>query len=632
MNLNVALALKQFLESAGATVVLTRSDDRFVSLQERAAIAERAGCDFMISLHHNAAQDPQVNYASVYYHLYPDFSPASMDLGRHIYFGLVEALRLPQVPNDGLLSDKRIYPDGFGLLRAARLPAVLLESSFFSNPKEEKRLMDLRYNRREAYGIFLGLARWAAGGIPRAELEQPATISRDKKPEIVYQLFDGITERGGRGVGQLLAYSQSASLKIDGKPVLAQVDLRRKRLSFQPDSSLRNGAHLLQVDLQNMFKNHNLPRVDTLVIAASTQSITFEAPALQLPADGIAAMPVTLVLCDADDEPVWDGTTISVQVDRGKIISGPARLKEGTTTFYYQTETQPGMANLIVSVDDLRDTLHLELTPPGDFWTLSGLVVDDSTGAALTGASLMHSDSTWVKTDENGGFFIARPPVGTYRFDIQAAGYAPATAVMTIDSMQSVFWRSALRANLNGLLHHQTIILDASLGGAETGDHFDGGLNAADANFALVSNLADSLEWAGTHTIMIRANQDSALPVPARIEAANRIPQGWYLKLDYRARDSDSLLVRTTIYPGNQMGESIAVAINQAFAELPNTAAVLLRNTNVPEVTATNKTAVAVMLACRKLDILKRDLPALFRGILDFYTAQRQSSGMPEEQ
>lgn len=632
MNLNVAFALKEFLEAAGATVVLTRSDDRFVSLQERATIAERAACDFMISLHHNAAENPQVNYASVYYHLYPDYSPASMDLGRHIYFGLVEALRLPQVANEGLLSDKMIYPDGFGLLRAARMPAVLLESSFFSNPREEKRLTNLRYNRREAYGIFLGLARWAASGIPRAQLVQPKAISRDKKPEIVYQLFDGITERGGRGVGQLLAYAQSASLKIDSQPVPAQIDLKKKRLWFQPDSSLRNGKHLLQVDLQNLFKNHNLPRVDTLIIAAPTRFIAFETPASKLPADGVAAMPITLTLCDAENEPVWEGTSVIVQADKGRIISEPNSLQDGRATFYYQAGTEPGPVNLFASADSHSDTLQLELTPPGDFWVLSGMAVDDSTGKAVAGAELALNDSVWAQTDGAGGFFIARPPAGLHRFEMRAAGYAPATEMITIDSMQSVFRRSVLHANLNGLLHEQTIILDASFGGAETGDRFDEGLTAADANFALMSHLADSLKWAGAQAILLRQASDTDLPVSARIAAANQIPQGWYLKCDYRKWNSDSLLVQTTIYPGNQMGESIAIALNQAFAKRPNTRTVLRRNTDVPEVTRTNKTAVGVTLSCRRPELLERDLPALFRGIVDFYLAQSRTSGIPEEQ
>jgi N-acetylmuramoyl-L-alanine amidase len=245
MNLNVAFFLKEFLEKAGAKVVMTRIDDRFVSLKERNEIAARAGCNFLISLHHNAAENPQTNYAAVFYHLHPDYSPASMDLARHIYFGLVEALRLPQVANDGLLTDKLIYPDGFGLLRTSEIPAVLLESSFFSNPAEEKRLTKLSYNRREAYGIFLGLARWAAGGIPSARLIQPNGIARDKQPEIIYEIFDGITERGGRGAKQLLIYAQSASLKIDGHAQQAPAFSSGFRFDQRPSSFANTRAKLV---------------------------------------------------------------------------------------------------------------------------------------------------------------------------------------------------------------------------------------------------------------------------------------------------------------------------------------------------------------------------------------------------
>lgn len=630
MNLNVALELKGFLERAGATVVLTRADDRFVALAERAEIAERAGCDFLISLHHNAADNPQVNYASVYYHLYPDYSPASMDLARSIYFGLVEALRLPQVASDGLLSDKMIYPDGFGLLRRIRLPAVLLESSFFSNPTEEKRLMDRRYNRREAYGIFLGLARWAAGGVPSARRLRPAKISRDPQPEVVYQLADGITERGGRGAGQLLLHSASVSVRVDGQAMPARVDLAKGRLWFRPDSAWRNGVHVVQVDLQNLFKNHNLPVRDTLIIAAPAAAIAFAAPMLQLPADGVAALPITLTLRDGRGEAVWEGTPVSVRADRGQLLDS-LRLHEGSGTIYYQAANEPGPVQVIAAADGHQDTLRLELVPAGQLVFFSGLVRDDSTGAALEGVAISLNDSVWATTDANGGFFLTRVPAGFYRCAATKAGYSPAVETMAVDSLRSVFVRPSLRPVLHGVLHQQTIILDAALGGKARGDRFNGGRAAAAANLAAMAALADSLRWAGANAILVRTNDTTDLALDARIALVNQVPQGWYLKWEYRRWDSDSLLVQTTIYPGNQQGEHLALAINQAFAALPNARAVLRRSTDVPEVLLTNKTAVAVQVRCRAPQVHSREVPALFRGIVNFHAAQRRQAAQPEE-
>jgi N-acetylmuramoyl-L-alanine amidase len=623
MNLNVAFFLKEFLEKVGAQVVMTRVDDRFVSLRERNEIAGRAGCDFLISLHHNAADNPQTNYAAVFYHLHPDYSPASMDLARNIYFGVVEALRLPQVANDGLLTDKLIYPDGFGLLRTSTIPAVLLESSFFSNRAEEKRLTKLAYNRREAYGIFLGLARWAAGGIPHAQLVQPAGISRDKRPEIVYEIADGITGRGGRGARQLLIYSQSASLKIDGEPVPAQMDMRRRRLSFRPDSALANGPHLLQVDVQNLFKNHNLPRLDSLVIAAPATSIAFEAPTLRLPADGVAVMPIRLRLADAEGQPVWDGTTVHLQTGRGKVAPTALRLQNSSAVVYYQAASEAGWAHIIAAADDHGDTLALELAPPGEQRVLSGVVVDDSTETRLPLAVVMVDDSLHANTDDNGGFFAAEVLPGEHELTVTAKGYATRKIPVMIEPARSAVVPVRLKANLSGLLHHEPIILDAALGGNETGDMFNDSLSAAAVNFDLASRLADTLRWAGANVVMVRENQNE-LPVAERIDTVNKLPIGWYVKLNYRRWDSDSILVQSTIYPANRVAERIATAINAAFARLPRARAVLRQNTAVPEVNLTNKTALEVMIASRMPATATRDLPALFEGIVNYKREERQ--------
>ncbi len=629
INLNVAFFLKEFLEKTGAKVIMTRTDDRFVSLKERNEIAAAAGCDFMISLHHNAADNPQTNYAAVFYHLHPDYSPMSMDLGRHIYFGLSEALRLPQVANDGLLTDKLIYPDGFGLLRTSTIPAVLLESSFFSNPAEEKRLTKLSYNRREAYGIFLGLARWAAGGVPSARLVQPSEISHDKRPEIVYEIFDGITERGGRGARQLLVYAPSVSLKIDGQAARAQMDMRSRRLRFQPDSALSNGPHLLQADLQNLFKNHNLPRVDTIIVAAPTMAIHFETPTNRLPADGVAMMPIRFKLADADSQPVWDGTTVRLQADRGRIAPATLQLKNSSAVAYYQVALEMGPVHLVATADGHSDTLALELAPAGDSRVLSGVVVDDSTKIGLEAAAITIDDSLNATTDENGGFFMANLSPGDHRLAATARGYASENKIIVIDSSRSAVVPIRLRANLSGILHHEPIILDAAPGGSETGEVLRNGFDAASANFALAQRLADTLRWAGANVVMVREDQNG-MSVAERIEKVNKIPEGWYLKLVYRQWDSDSVLVQSTIYPANRVGEQIATAINTAFSRLLRARAVLLQNTAVPEVNLTNKTALEVMVKCRTPQIATRELPALLAGIVSYKTAARADAEREE--
>ncbi len=633
MNLNVARALKEFLELAGAQVVLTRNDDHFVSLQERADLAANAGCDFMISLHHNAGENPQANYAAVFYHSHPDYSPLSMDLARQIYFGLVEALRLPQMSPEGLLSDKLIYPAGFGLLRVSRIPAILLESSFYSNPAEEKRLLKLEYNRREAYGIFLGLARWAAGGIPSAKMIKPAALTREKNPEIVYALSDGVSSRANRPNQSLLLYSASVMMRLDGTNVLAKLDLAQKRLFFQPDSPLTNGPHLVQVDLQNLFKNHNLPRTDTLVIASPTAEIQFAAPAENLPGDGVALLPIDLILKDAEGEPVWEGTAIKMFADRGKVSVETAPLQRGRGRAYFQAPPEIGTAQIIAEADGHRQAFALTLAPPGTMRVLSGIVSHDATAARVPSAQIVIDDSLRTVTDAYGSFFLSDLAAGEYHMKIYARGFATDQRAMMMKTDQSQIRNARLHPHYNGVLHDQTIIIDAALGGMELGDHFPANFTAAQANLQLAQLLADSLYWTGAQVVMVR-QQDSTMAANVRIEKVNRIPTGWYVKLGYRYGNSDSLLVQCTNYPGNQAGQRLAEAIKVSFEKLPATRVRLQQNTSVPEVTLTNKMAVEVLLYGRAPNISRRDLPALFAGLVRFCEEEKQNqkrAGMTDQ-
>jgi len=61
MNLTVALRLGQLLSERGASVVYTRTTDEHVYLSDRPVIANDAGADLFISIHHNGSNDPSAS-------------------------------------------------------------------------------------------------------------------------------------------------------------------------------------------------------------------------------------------------------------------------------------------------------------------------------------------------------------------------------------------------------------------------------------------------------------------------------------------------------------------------------------------------------------------------------------------
>jgi N-acetylmuramoyl-L-alanine amidase len=260
MNLRVAKYLWAFLEAAGAEVRLTREEDVDLSLAERAAVANDWGADLFFSLHHNAVDNrPHVNYTTVWYHNDVDWRPANLDLARYLCNGLYDALAVPQLAEVPLKSDQLMYPDGFGVLRAAEVTAALTEASFFSNPEEEQRLRDPSYNLVEAHGLFIGLARYALAGLPRAHLIQPADgIVRDPRDAtLVFALDDGLRGRQAWGHERQMILSDTIGVRIDGAKVPFDfVDEGESyTLTVPLPASLPPGVHDVAVHFHNMNKN-----------------------------------------------------------------------------------------------------------------------------------------------------------------------------------------------------------------------------------------------------------------------------------------------------------------------------------------------------------------------------------------
>ncbi len=166
VNLKEALLLKQMLEQAGASVIMTRSDDSSVSIGRRGEINREAQSDLFVSLHHNAnAQaDSTMNRIEVFYH-YKDEGGPSDDAARLVYRELQSALGYP---------GKAYMCWAYGVLRDNRYPAILAEPSYLANPEEETRLRDDQYIKKIVEAYFRGIEAFFDGGRPEVIIGDPA--------------------------------------------------------------------------------------------------------------------------------------------------------------------------------------------------------------------------------------------------------------------------------------------------------------------------------------------------------------------------------------------------------------------------------------------------------------------------
>ncbi|BDU74732.1 N-acetylmuramoyl-L-alanine amidase family protein [Mesoterricola silvestris] len=205
-TLDLAGALVRELERCGMEARLTRQDDTFVGLWDRARLANQAGADLFVSLHLNAARARQAKGSEVYFltlgagdrdaaavaaqengpeartaHASSDSVVAGIldTLSQEAYLRDSERLAVAiqgQLNRLGGIKERGVKQAPFVVLRGAAMPAVLVETVFISNPREEVKLRDPAFLRKAALAITQGIRHYFAGadGTPRRKAVEAA--------------------------------------------------------------------------------------------------------------------------------------------------------------------------------------------------------------------------------------------------------------------------------------------------------------------------------------------------------------------------------------------------------------------------------------------------------------------------
>ena len=176
INLSVALRFGKLIESncPDVKVIYTRKDDRFVTLHERAAIANRNKADLFISVHTNAVarghtvqgfqvytlgmhlakdnldvamrENSVISLEKDYEQTYQGFDPKSSE--SYIMFEFIQSANMERsielarfiqrsVCSNVGRNDKGVHQAGFLVLRETSMPSCLIELGFITTPEEE---------------------------------------------------------------------------------------------------------------------------------------------------------------------------------------------------------------------------------------------------------------------------------------------------------------------------------------------------------------------------------------------------------------------------------------------------------------------------------------------------------------
>jgi len=184
---------------------MTRDADFFVPLQVRVAKAQRVQADLFISIHADAFYSPRPQGASIYAlstrgassaaarwmadkenaaDLVGGINVRSQDatvqralLDMSTTAQINDSLKLGnsmlgEVKRVGKLHKPRVEQANFAVLRAPDIPSVLVETAFISNPDEEKRLNDPKYQNDLADALMRGIVRYFEANPPLARNRQ----------------------------------------------------------------------------------------------------------------------------------------------------------------------------------------------------------------------------------------------------------------------------------------------------------------------------------------------------------------------------------------------------------------------------------------------------------------------------
>jgi len=217
INLRVALAFGRLVEQRcqGVRVIYTRKTDVFLSLSERAQVANREKADLFVSVHTNSVEDGHITFGCETYTLTTDKAAFNLGIAKrenritvyegrggkevgfdpnktesHIMFEFLQSQNMQQSVDFARLVQKQYARNGrvdkgvkqanLQVLREIAMPGVLTELGFISTPEEERFLnsdVGVKILSTCLYNAFCDY--YAAYGHPNARPQQIA-LSREE--------------------------------------------------------------------------------------------------------------------------------------------------------------------------------------------------------------------------------------------------------------------------------------------------------------------------------------------------------------------------------------------------------------------------------------------------------------------
>lgn len=150
-TLTVIRTIKKYLEELGYRVVLTRSKDYFVPLNKRVDLANTANGELFVSVHFNSCPNNTANGIEIYFFNGNENKPRTKNSKNLAHCVLTDVVKNTNAKSRGIKKGQ------FCVIRDTKMPAILVEAGFLTNPEERDNIRKPPYLEKIALGIVEGI-------------------------------------------------------------------------------------------------------------------------------------------------------------------------------------------------------------------------------------------------------------------------------------------------------------------------------------------------------------------------------------------------------------------------------------------------------------------------------------------
>ena len=151
LTLSLTLLAKRQLEQMGYKVILTRAKDYFVPLKKRVSYANNLNAEMFISIHFNSCPNKQAHGVEVYYYNSQENKKRAKSSKNLAQSTLTTICKKTNAKSRGVKNGR------FVVIKETKMPAVLIEVGFLTNPQERDNIRKKVYLEKVSKGISEGV-------------------------------------------------------------------------------------------------------------------------------------------------------------------------------------------------------------------------------------------------------------------------------------------------------------------------------------------------------------------------------------------------------------------------------------------------------------------------------------------